>query len=138
MTTPLYTDFSDGGQNDFDAAIDYLTFSIDASYAERFTERLGEVIAGLVVRVAKEIAGDGRPFDPIHDGASVRFSRPVYREKIYVSKTRARGSSRGLWYIYYALEDRAKAGKADTLVIVAVRHSAAAPFDIRRDESGAA
>ncbi|MBC8142336.1 MAG: hypothetical protein H7Y38_12940 [Armatimonadetes bacterium] len=137
MTLPLYSDFSDGGQTDFDAAIDYLTFSIDALYAERFTERLGEIISALVVRVAQEIASNGKPFDPTHEGASLRFSRPVHRETLRMGKTRTRRNSSGLWYVYYALEDRNGADKADTLVIVAVRHSAAAPFDIRVSENGA-
>ncbi|MBC8141922.1 MAG: hypothetical protein H7Y38_10830 [Armatimonadetes bacterium] len=51
-----------------------------------------------------------------------------------VSKTRNRRSSAGLWYIFYRLEDVGGIGRADTLFVVAVRHSAAQPFTIEDDE----
>lgn len=103
---PLTLDISEGGQGDIDAAIQFLSQSNGYEYAERFTERLGQVVVALCERIAWEIADGGEPFGATDDGASLRFARPVYREPVPMTKTRARRSSAGLWYAFYALGDR--------------------------------
>ena len=133
---PLTLDISEGGQFDTDAAVQFLSQSNGSEYAERFTERLGQVVVALCERVAREIADGGKPFGATDEGASLRFTRPVYREPVRMAKTRARRSSAGPWYAFYALEDRSGAGAADTLVLVGVRHSAAAPYSFERRDDG--
>ncbi|MBC8138087.1 MAG: hypothetical protein H8F28_19575 [Fibrella sp.] len=94
------------GQFDIDSAVQFLSQSNGDEYAERFTERLGQVVVSLCERVAHEIADDGKPFGTPDEGTSLRFARPVYREPVQMTKTRARRSSAGLWYAFYALGDR--------------------------------
>ncbi|MBC8138656.1 MAG: hypothetical protein H8F28_22480 [Fibrella sp.] len=46
------------------------------------------------------------------------------------AKKRARGSSRGLWCVFYALRDDDGDCQVDTLRVCAIRHSAARPLGI--------
>lgn len=131
MSTPLAVDLSEAGGADISNAVAFLSNSVSEDYAEQFTKTVAATLGVLCRRVADEIADGGRPYDPIHEAASLRYSRPVYREKVETSRSRARRSSSGLWYIFYTLEDRTSLGYADTLVVIAVRHSAAAPFSIQ-------
>lgn len=116
------------GSADFDSAMQFLSQTNGTDYAERFTEAFGATIGRTCQRIADEIADNGKPFDRTHENASLRFAAPVYRLSVSVSKTRNRRSSAGLWYVFYRLEDVAGIGRADTLFVVAVRHSAAQPF----------
>lgn len=134
---PLFLDFSADGLAELDAAIAFLSDSLGSEYAERLTSVMGSVVAAACLRIAGQIVENGRPFDARNETASLRFARPVYRERVEMSKSRSRRSSAGLWYVYYSLEDRHRSGNADTLVIVAVRHAASQPFTIQSpaDES---
>lgn len=123
------------GNTDFDAVVQFLSQTNGTDYTERFTEAFGAVMTEACQRIADEIAEQGRPYDRTHENASLRFAAPVYRLSVSVSKTRNRRSSAGLWYVFYRLEDIAGIGHADTLSIVAVRHSAAQPFTVE-DASG--
>ncbi len=130
MTEPLYFDITTDGDSDLDAAMQFLSQTNGTDYAERFTEAFGAIMTEACQRVADEIAGQGRPYDRTHENASLRFTAPVYRLSVSASKTRNRRSSIGLWYVFYRLEDVAGIGRADTLFVVAVRHSAAQPFTL--------
>ena len=125
MTAPLFLDMTADGTADFDAAVQFLSQTNGTEYAERFTIALGVIIEKTCQRVADEIAENGRPFDQTHEAASLRFAAPVYRLSVLVSKARGRRSSVGLWYVFYRLRDVAGIGHADTLFVVAVRHSVA-------------
>lgn len=116
------------GDADLDAAMQFLSQTVGTDYTERFTEAFGAVMTRACQRIADEIAEQGRPIDRTHENASLRFAAPVYRISVSVSKTRNRRSSAGLWYVFYRLEDVAGIGRADTLFVVAVRHSAAQQF----------
>jgi hypothetical protein len=72
----------------------------------------------------------GQPFDAPNAEASAYWSQPMYRLKVETAKKRARGSSRGLWYVFYALRDNDGDGRVDTLRVYAIRHSAARPLSI--------
>jgi hypothetical protein len=106
LTAPLYLDLLPRGEADFDGAVQYLSQTRGTEYAELYTERFGEVIVAACQRVADEIADNGKPFDRTHEAASLQFAQPVYRVKVSLSRTRSRGSSAGLWYVFYALEER--------------------------------
>lgn len=134
MVSPLFLDFKPRGEAELDSAITYLSLSFGSDYAEKFTAEVGRVLKETCLRIAEEIAEDGSPFDAPHDVASLRFAQPVYRLNVSLLKRRTRRSSTGLWYVFYALEDKAKIGRADTLAVVAVRHSAARPFFIEEDD----
>lgn len=133
MATPLFLDLEPRAESELDVAMTYLSQSIGTDYAERFTAEAGRVLKEACHDIAEEIVSHGKPSSPMHEAASVRFSRPIYRLDVAVTKARARRSSAGLWYVFYALEDRANIGRPDTLAVVAVRHSAARPFGVEED-----
>ena len=77
----------------------------DLEAADRFEERLDEAIGAARDRIAREIAEEGRPFDPPDEVASYAMTQTIYRLRVETSKKRSRRSSAGLWYVLYALRD---------------------------------
>ena len=73
-------------------------------------------------------SGDGKPWQRTHEGASIRYSQPVYRLDVETATKRKRSNSTGLWFAYYSLLDRTGIGKPDTMYIYAFRHSASRPI----------
>ncbi len=125
----LFFDFSRPAQAELSAAGEYVRHDRGDGAAEMFGERVAEVLAKATARVAEEIVDNetGKPFDKIDEAASVHWAQPVYRLSIETATKRRRGSSAGLWYVYYALQDVNGIGKPHTLYILAFRHSAARP-----------
>lgn len=113
MTKPLFADMQDDCEAEFSAAMTYLSQTFGTEYAERFSEGVAQVLRERCETVAQDIAEHGRTFDRTHDEASLRFSRPVYRANVLLSRRRARRSSSGLWYVFYAL----KTGRASENLI---------------------
>ena len=127
---PLFLDFTDPAEAEMSEAIEFVRFSGGNGVAERFAERVAEVFAKEVERLAEEITANqtGKPFDLPDEAASIRYAKPVYRLRIETATNRRRGSSTGLWYAYFALLDAQHTGKPDTMQIVTFRHSAGRPI----------
>jgi hypothetical protein len=123
-------DFTRPAQAELSAAGEYVRSRHGDDAAEQFGRRVEEIIAQTAERLAKEIASDefSKPFQSPDESASVRWAQPVYRLSVETSPRRRRGSSAGLWYLYYALHDKANTGKPDTMLMYAFRHSAASPM----------
>lgn len=102
----------------------------DADLSEHFEACLDAALEKACVRVAGEITESRQPFDAPNAEASAYWAQPMYRLKVETAKKRARGSSRGLWYVFYALRDDDGDGQVDTLRVYAIRHSAARPLSI--------
>ena len=99
---PLFLDFAEDGLTELDAAIAYLSANFGTDYAERFTTVMGRVLADACHNVAEEITDTGKPFNAPNEAASLRFSCPVYRERVEVSKNgavRDCGTSTTVWKI---------------------------------------
>lgn len=125
---PLYLDFARAAQAELSGAIEYVRVS--GGDAERFADRIAQALQEAAARFAQEVAGsaDGKPWQPVHEAASIRYAQPVYRLDVETATKRKRGNSAGLWFAYYSLIDRAAAGKPDTMYVHAFRHSAGRPI----------
>jgi hypothetical protein len=90
---PLALAFATPAENDIGDALTFLTRTGGEASARRFNDRLDSLLAALCVRIAAEIASDGKPFDGPYELASLRYSTPVYRERLETQARRARRSS---------------------------------------------
>ncbi|MBC8141621.1 MAG: hypothetical protein H7Y38_09305 [Armatimonadetes bacterium] len=128
MPEPLNLDFARAAQAEVSAAIEYVR--ANGGDAERFADRVSEVLKEATARLAEEVADsdDGKPWQRTHAGASITYSQPVYRLDVETATKRKRGNSAGLWFAYYSLRDIAGGGKPDTMYIHAFRHSAGRPI----------
>lgn len=124
-------------------AQNWLLFAQGEQAAERFYAALTRELADLCQSVAERLAGTigGLGRLPTPDGAaSLHFSRPVFQHRFTTGpkQRRKRGSSAGLWRVFYALSDKDGDGRPDTLSVLALRHGAAAPFSAvpETDEPG--
>jgi len=131
----LYLDFSEPAGAEVSAAIEYIRAS--GGDAERFTERVAQVLEDAAARLTEEVAANenGKPWQRAHEGASIHYSQPVYRLDIETATKRRRGNAAGLWFAYYSLRDSGDMGKPDTMYVHAFRHSAGRPIGDDGDTS---
>ena len=103
----------------------------------RFGKLLYQEIDQLCQRVPESIAANRQPFDTWNEEATLHSARPVFRTRFRTGKSRKRGDSSGLWYVYYTIEDKNRDSEPDTITIYAVRHGASEPFslDTQDDEA---
>ncbi len=131
---PLFPHFTTPAQYDVARALIFLRRVAGDAGAYAFNDQLDATVAGLCERTSQEIASHGKPFDAPNEIASLRFARVVYRERLETNRKRRRGSSSGLWYVYYALHGQTATSGADSLEVLAVRHSASEPFKISQSD----
>ena len=135
IVSPLRLRITEPAEDQLASALSYLTDNVGLDAAERLNTRLKVELPLLCEQIAREIATVGVPFHAPDEQASLYFARPVYRLKLETSKTRARRSSTGLWYVYYGLKDSTGQGtKPDTLSVVAIRHSGAPPLSVENTD----
>ncbi len=130
---PLVLDVTGRAEAEVYDALTWL-FGFSPASAERFRAVLPQELADLCQSVADRLAGGGSAAGlgrlPVPDAeASQHFSRPVFQHRFTTAaKRKRRGSSAGVWRVFYALADRDGDGRADTLSVLSLRHGAAAPF----------
>ena len=128
MPESLRLDFARAAQAEVSAAIEYARSN--GSDAERFADRVAQVLTEATARLAEEAAANenGKPWQRAHEGASIHYSQPVYRLDVETATKRRRGNAAGLWFAYYSLRDSGDTGKPNTMYIHAFRHSAGRPI----------
>ncbi|MBC7806921.1 MAG: hypothetical protein H7145_12310 [Akkermansiaceae bacterium] len=99
----------------------------DIDAAERFKQRLDEPVNAARVRIAHEILEEGKPLDSPDEAASYALTQTVYRLGVETARKRARRSSAGLWFVFYALRDTNGDGVIDTFRVLRLIHSVARP-----------
>ncbi len=142
---PLVLELTDRAKAETKDALTWL-FGFSPASAERFETALSRELTDLCQNIADRLAGTAAGLGrlPMHDAAaSLHFSRPVFQHRFTTAgKQRKRGSSAGVWRVFYALVDRDGDGRADTLSVLSLRHAAAAPFapaaDDHEDKEGEA
>ena len=119
MTFPLSAEESEDAKKIIRGILEKL--SDDA--ADRFNDAYDKCLDDLCRKIPEDIE-QGFPPTPNED-ASLALSRPTYRAKFETTKTRARRSSVGVWYVFFLLLDGNGDRIPETLQVVGIRHGSA-------------
>lgn len=122
MSFPLSWEESDDAQ----VILEKITDTLAPEAALRFDDAYHACLNDLCRSIPEDIERGFRP-TPDED-ASLALSRPTYRAKFETSKTRARRSSVGVWYIFFWLIDGDGDRIPETLRVISVRHGSAPPM----------
>ncbi len=127
MSFPLSWEESDDAQ----VVLEEITNKLAPEAALRFDVAYQECLKNLCHKIPEDIELGFPP--TLNDDASLALSRPTYRARFETTKTRARRSSVGVWYMFFWLLDGDGDHIPETLRVVSVRHGSAPP-QWREDE----
>jgi hypothetical protein len=122
VSIPLSFETSDDAKRIIKDILNKLSDDAADRFVDAYEQRINELCRNIPASIEQ-----GFPPSP-HEDASLALSRPTYRAKIETSKTRARRSSSGVWYVFFLLIDGDGDRIPETLQVISVRHGSALPM----------